>query len=298
MKTAAILLPIENQLFPDLAKALVGSFMELGWNAMWLGDKDDIREYAKDIDVAVVLTPFDYLDIHKLLPSARKVMYQLETMPWPELVHYKRRKDWKWDKLQKLIPLYDVIWEHDQGAIKHHWCWFPQRPVFHMPIGYSPVFELEKKVKKRQTALFIGSSTGHRRQKHRDRALRGIRGKLGKHEFQIITGRYGDKARQAAMNAMVNINIHQGKIPCFESLRVVSILLSNRCFVITEPCKYMEPFEHLEHLVVAPPHEMAAEIKYYWETPWERERIANNGYEFIKNHYTMTDNLGKVIKEL
>jgi hypothetical protein len=297
MKSAAVLLPIENQMFPDLAKALVESFMEIGWTAMWLGDKDDIREYARSIDVAVVLTPFDYPDIHKLLPQSIKVLYQLETMPWPELVHLKRRKDWKWDKLQEYLPGYDLIWEHDIGSIRHHWCWFQQRPVFHLPIGYSPVFELDKGVKQRRTALFIGSNTRHRRQRHRDRAIRGLKSKLGK-DFQIITGRYGDKARQAAKNAMVNLNIHQGKIPTFESLRMISILMSNGCFVMTEPCRYMQPFEHLEHMVIAPPHEMAGEIKYYWETPWERERIANTGYEFIKKHYTMTEHLGRVIKEI
>lgn len=297
MKTAAILLPVQNQLFSDLAKALVGSFMELGWCAMWLGDKDDVREYAKDIDLAVVLTPFDYPDIHKLLPNATKVLYQLETMPWPELVHLKRRKDWKWDQLQSLLPGYDVIWEHDLGNVKHHWKWFQQRPVFHLPVGYSPIFELEKRVKEREIALFIGSEMDHRRQKHRQRVLRGLRSKLGK-KFQIMSGRYGDKARQSAKNAMISLNIHQGKIPSFESLRVIGLLLSNECFVITEACAEMGLFEHQEHLIVASPNEMAGEVKHYLKTPWERERIAKAGYEFVKKYYTMTEHLKKVLKEL
>ncbi len=227
MKTAAVLLPMQNLQFPDLAKGLVEAFTNLGWNAMWLGDKDHVKQYASQIDLVVVLTPLDYQDIHELLPNSTRVWYQQEAMPWPNRVHLKRRKDWKWDKLQKLITRYDIIWDFDKGNIENHWRYYQKRPVFHMPIGYSSMFELNKRVKQRDIALFIGSNINHKRQKHRNRACRLLLAKL-KPNFGVVTGRYGDKAKQAGKNAAINLNIHQN-MRVFKSLRIVALLSEATC---------------------------------------------------------------------
>lgn len=298
MSTAAIIAPTDNAIFGDLAKALTMSFMELGWSAMWIGDKDQIREYAHEIDLALVLTPFDYeTDIHRLLPRATRVLYQLEQLPWPEKIHFKRRKYWKWEERFEAMRLYDAIFEYDMGNIKEHYRYYnPKRPVFHLPIGYSFIFELEKRVRERNIALFIGSDCDHPRYTHRSRTLKNLKSRL-KNRFATTSSRFADKAKQAAKNSAVNLNIHQNNIPCFESLRIM-MLIANQCFIITEPILYMEPLEHLKHLAVCSHKDMAAEIRYYLETPWERKRMAKNAYRFVTKHYTMTKNLKKVLKEL
>jgi len=300
MSTAAILLPTQNAVFADLAKALQLSFMELGWQCMWLGDKDHVREYANEIDLGVVLTPFDYKDIGTLLPKAKKVLYQLEALPWPTKIHLKRRKYWDWDKLEaQIVPNYDIVWDFDEGNIKEHWKWYGRslnKPVLHCPVGYSSAFELQKKVSQRNIAMFIGSVSDHPKQTHRSRTLRGLSAKLGK-RMQVIVGRYGDKAKQAAKNVTVNVNVHEN-IPIFESMRIVALLMSNRCFVVSEPSAYPGPFEHLNQYVVTDHENMAAEISYYLSCDWERNRMADNAYNFVKEHYTMTQHLREVLKQL
>jgi len=297
MNTAAILLPLDNKVYSELAKALTMSFIDLGWNAMWLGDKDHIREYAREIDLAFVLSPFDYMDIHKLLPCATKILYQLDAMPWPTKIHLTRRKYWRWPELQELIGLYDVVMDADLGNIQEHYKWYDiKRPIFHLPIGYSPAFALEKQVKQRDIALFIGSNSDHPKYTHRNRTIRYLKERVGG-RFAMVESRYGDKAKQAAKNAAVNLNIHQNNLPSFESLRVVGLLMSNKCFVLSEPCAYMEPFKHLEHLAIISHKEMPGEINYYLHTAWERERMAKNAHDFIREHYTMTQNLKAVLRE-
>lgn len=297
--TAAVLLPQDNILYADLAKALVMSFMELGWSAMWLGDKDQIREYKRKIDVAVVLTPDDYPDIHRLLPRSTRVLYQLETLPWPERIHLTRRKYWRWEEKLKHFARYDAIWDQDMGNIREHYKWYTiQRPTYHVPIGYSSMFELNKRVRQRKVALFIGKDSNHPRYKHRNRTLRNLKGKL-RRNFKLITTRYGDKAKQAAKNARVNLNIHENNVFAFEGLRMVGLLMSNKCFVLTEPCAYMEPFENFKHLVVTKHRDIAAEVKYYLDmAEWEIDRIAQNAYDFIKAEYTMTQHLQRALEQL
>lgn len=298
MNTVAILTPLNNKVFADLAKVLTMSFIELGWQAMWIGDKDQVKECARELDLAVVLTPFDYKDIQKILPRTKKVLYQLEALPWPNKIHATRRKYWQWEERQNLINQYDYVFEHDKGNIANHYRWYHlQRPVFYVPIGYSPIFELPKNVSQRNVALFIGSDNDHPRYVHRNRTLRHLQSKLKK-RFAIATDRWGDKARQTAKNAAVNVNIHQNNIASFESMRIVGLLMSNKCFVMTESCEDMGPFEHLEHLVVTKHQDMAAEISYYLNVEWERKRMANNAYNYIKEHYTMTQNLKEVLKQL
>lgn len=298
MKTAAIITPLNNLVFNDLAKALTMSFMELGWQSMWLGDKDQIRENARGIDLAIVLTPFDYPDINKLLPRATKVLYQLEALPWPDRIHLSRRKYWKWDERYILMQQYDFVFDHDMGNLRHHYRYYQlQRPCLYFPIGYSPVFELPKKVSQKNIALFIGSNSEHPQFTHRNRTIRNLSAKL-RERFATVDDRYGDKARQAAMHAAVCVNIHQNNIKSFEAMRIVGLYMSNGCFVITEPCDDLGPFEHLEHLVVVPHQDMAAEISHYLNSEWEIERIAKNGHEYIKKHYTLTQNLKKVLEQL
>ena len=298
MKTAAIITPLGNCVFGDLAKALTMSFMELGWQSMWLGDKDQIKENARGIDLAIVLTPFDYPDIHRLLPRTTKVYYQLESLPWPDRIHLTRRKYWKWEERLALMQHYDFVFDHDMGNFRHHYRYYQlQRPCLYFPIGYSPVFELPKKVAQRNIALFIGSNAEHPQYTHRNRTIRFLSAKL-RRRFAIATSRYGDKARQAAKNAAIGVNIHQNNIESFESMRIVGLYMANGCFVVTEPCDDLGPFEHLEHLVVVKHQDMAAEISHYLNTPWERDRIAKNGYDYIKKHYTLTQNLKKVLEQL
>jgi len=298
MQTAAIIVPQDNIFFSDLAKALVMSFMELGWNVMWLGDKDQIREYARQIDLAVVLSPFDYKDIRKILPRTTKVLYQLEALPWPQCVHLKRRKYWKWEERLEAMNSYDAVWEADLANIKEHYRYYNiRRPLIHMPVGYSSIFELDKRVSQRNIALFIGEDGNHPRVKPRRRIVRRVQSLIPK-QFKIVKGRYGDKAKQSAKNARINLNIHQNRMQNLESLRVVGLLMSNKCFVMTEPVLH-SPFENNKHWVVVEGKDMAAEIKYYLEmATWEVDRIAKEGYNFVKNHYTMTQHLKKALEQL
>lgn len=298
MKTVAIITPLNNAVFGDLAKALTMSFIELGWQAMWVGDKDQIRENARSIDLGMVLTPFDYPDINKLLPHSTKILYQLESLPWPDTIHVTRRKYWKWEERYELMRLYDCVLDHDMGNFRHHYRYYQlQRPCLYFPVGYSSVFELPKRVAQRNIALFIGSNSDHPQYTHRNRTIRFLSAKL-RRRFAVATSRYGDKARQAAKNAAVCLNIHQNNLKSFESMRIVGLYMSNGCFTMTEPCDDLGPFENLEHLVVIKHQDMAAEISHYLNSPWEIKRISENGYNYIKKHYTLTQNLKKVLEQL
>lgn len=97
----------------------------------------------------------------------------------------------------------------------------------------------------------------------------------------------------------VCLNIHATRYPTFESGRIVALGMSNGCFVITEPYDPREvPFVDGQHLVVRSVKQMPKTIKHYLDHPEEAREIAERGYNYIKNNYTMTKNLKYALEEI
>jgi len=301
IKTIAVICPLRNMIFRDLANALCLSCKELGKTPLRLSKEHLIKEHVNDIDLAIVLTPFDYPDIRQWLPKSKIALYQLETLPWPHLVHPSRAARWRWPSLKRLIEKnYDVVFDHNQSNIRLHLkqsiSWGRHRPLVHLPIGYSSVFDLKEEGTPNGRVLFVGNVSDKPWAKHRRRVLRFLRDKHCK--VTHIDGIYGKEALRLERDAAINLNIHGYDIPVFESPRIIQHIFSNKGFVISEPCEMIDTFIDGIHWRVVSAREMPGLIQYYLKNIEERLQIAENAYNYVKCCYTMTQHLQRALKEV
>jgi hypothetical protein len=293
---AAVICSPENLIFYDIAKALCLSFQELGHKTMCLQERSPIRDYASQIDLAIIMTPFEYFDIRQMLPKSMIVLYQLEVMPWTHLVHPAKQKWYKWPQLKDLLSNYDVIFDYDRGNMRYFWQKIGQDiRVVHLPVGYSSIFELTESIKSTNEVLFVGCVYDKKWMKHRTRVLKLLNdnGIVVRHIQNI----YGDAIIRHMKGAAVNLNIHSTDMPVFESPRIIQYLFSNKAFVISETCNPTNEFvDSIHWRTVVSYGDMPNVIKYFLEKPQERINMAQNAYEFVKKNYTMTQNLKKALE--
>jgi len=98
--------------------------------------------------------------------------------------------------------------------------------------------------------------------------------------------------------AAINLNIHNSDVPVFEAQRVVQHCFANRCFVMSEPCLHAGEFLNEVHWASAPYYFFPDMINYYIDRPNKRREMAENTYSYIRQSYTMTQHLGKALKQL
>ena len=294
MKNIAIINHGDNYVFGDLGKALGLSFGELGWNVVEVETESEIRSLG-DIDYAIILAPFDYQKIRAWLPKTRIILYQLEILPWTNMIGLpvKRSLNKKWIKLNKLIQLnYDIIWDFTQYNIENNLKRTnSHKTINYFPIGYSPIFDMDYLPETiRSEVLFLGCSTNRRSI---------ILNSLWSMKCKLNAPKdvYGSMAIQLMKNADINLNLHNNDVPVFEAQRVVQMAFSNKCFVISEPC-IQAPFQHGKHWIVTEQRMLLERINEFLKKPDERKQIAQNAYDYIKSHYTITQHLEKIVGKL
>jgi glycosyltransferase involved in cell wall biosynthesis len=195
----------------------------------------------------------------------------------------------RWNKIKQSFKEYDCILEH--SSLQTDWLITQSYKAIHFPWGYTPTMDVGDTLSTTNYEVcFMGSITARRK-----KVLKQLsRFKL--HDTQVHEER-GQMVRQAA----INLNIHNADSGrgSFAAGRVVCLQLGNGAFVISELPEQGEilPLIGGKHLVYAAVDEFSDKIQYYLTHKEKRMQIAQQGYQFVKQHYTMTQNLKKALKE-
>lgn len=190
-----------------------------------------------------------------------------------------------WKEKSPELRKYDYLFEHSSQQVnflKDH-----NYNVIHFPWGYTPTLDDEhtRSLQKDIPVSFIGGVT-----KRRKAIIESIKNVYWKNKGSRLT------ESEVIARSKVNLNIKNSHKGAFEAGRVICLLLGNGGFTISEPYEDEVPLINGEHLVVAKTEDLPDTVKYYLAHPEKRIKIAKQGYNFIRNHYTMTQNLERALK--
>ncbi|MFZ0917322.1 MAG: glycosyltransferase, partial [Candidatus Udaeobacter sp.] len=93
------------------------------------------------------------------------------------------------------------------------------------------------------------------------------------------------------------LNVHYSDLRYFEWHRAL-LALANRCCLITEPCKGFEPFIPGKHFVMTEADNLTTCCDYYLEHEDEREAIAAEAYNFLRERFTQKDNCRVFLQQI
>jgi hypothetical protein len=154
--------------------------------------------------------------------------------------------------------------------------------------GYHPALEIIAPAFQKPIDILFYGSVGERRKK--------ILNELGKFfELKVLFGVYGEKRDHWIGQAKLVLNIHHYSQQLFEAVRI-SYLLNNRILVLSE--KSIDyPYLKVD-LEWADTGNLAARCKDLLSKNNQAADIALNNYLAFKSHYSMTDLIRPLLKEL
>jgi len=289
VKTALVVLQKKrikrNSFAYIIGQAINYSLLELGIQSRIVSDK----EHA-DADCAFVVWSCS-IDINNYR-CKKYIHITSEQLPYYQDAPTETQERWK--EIEPHFKKYDCIFEYSSCQVE----FLKQRGinVVNFQWGYTPLLDWYRhnkdKVKVTKRPLFIGGLTPRRRQLNKELKRQGI--DLLWHHNKDYRGQEGE----LIASHMVNLNIHKDPRDTLETGRIVCLSLANRAFVITEPYEDTVPLVDGQHFVVAETKDLADKIKYYLEHDKDREEIAEQGYRFVRKHYTMTQNLERAMAQL
>ena len=238
-------------------------------------------------DIEVVLSPLLHGPIREKKKNVRYIMLRGEKFPT-----IYGNSDWerkKWERTKSLLKDYDYILE----AHNMHKSLYNEvgRKFSIFKLGYHKYFDKYKEEVQDIDVSFCGS-INERRKKILDK-LSGY-----KHKFIDPPVRIHGATRDKLINSSkVNINIHFSDSKILETGRVIMLLMCSKAFVITEDFLCNDDIIDGKHLVVSNKNDIIDKIDYYLNNPNEAKDIAENGYEYLKNHRTLESSLITCLKE-
>jgi len=289
MTTALVILQkkrIDTDSFSNtISQAINFSLQELGMQSRIVSDED----YA-DADYAFVVwsSGIDLSHYH----CNKYIHITSEQLPYYN--ESPQNIKTRWEEIKEEFRRYDCIFEYSSCQVD-----FLKKNgyrVVHFEWGYTPILDWYQHNKDTismvKKPLFVAGFTDRRRELVKQLEQHGIdlfwyhnKGLRGK-EGKLITGH------------AINLNIHKEERVSLEVGRIICLSLGNRAFTLTEPYEDRVPLLNRRHLVVAKIEDFPSKIKYYLKHDKEREEIAEQGYQFVKQHYTMTQNLEKALSQL
>lgn len=192
-----------------------------------------------------------------------------------------------WEQKSPEFRKYDYLFEHSSQQVdflKNH-----GYNAIHFPWGYTPMLDTwQQHINSSQKEIpvsFIGGATERRQ---------AIIKTIGDIFWKVKSTKLTES--EVIARSQINLNIKNSHRGAFEAGRVICLLLGNKAFTISEPYEDDIPLVNGEHLIIAKAEDLPTTVKYYLAHPEERIKIAEQGYDFVKNHYTMTQNLERALK--
>ena len=244
-----------------------------------LGHQSTIQiQYESGYDVCLVMYAHIWYNLPK--DNTYKIAYN-----WETLLNKKWHK-----KIGRTLGQFNCILEYSADNLKVH---LPIKQLY-CPLGYHSSFEVSTSRKDYDNVSFIGMIT-----KRRKLIIQSIEQSLNLKVWCAHSKTdyvHSEKLGEKILNTLIHLNIHQNQeFSVFESQRVITMLLNNRCFVVSDPsCD--SPLISGEHYIET--NDFPKTVKYYLEHPEEREQIAQQGYEFVKTKYRLEDHIAKCLREI
>lgn len=269
-----------------IAEALRHALEELGFEARIEGS---ISGKGKRTNLLVVLWNTAGINLANY-PHEVAIHVTSEQLPYYEDAPQKVTDRWE-KNCKNSFKEYDCIFEH--SLVQASWLKkLGYDNVVHFPWGYMSIADQTDvlDVKKEFDVRFMGTLTHRRR--HLLRLL----------ENYVTIAKHVHINRGIAIRqAKINLSLHNadGGRGAFPAARVIGLLLGNKAFTIAEPPEPEEkiPLVDGQHLIYINSEEgLKDKIDYYLECEEEREQIAQQGYDFVTQHYTMTQNFEKALK--
>jgi len=210
-----------------------------------------------------------FIKIH----GKKYIMFQMEQFPTKFCA--TAWQGHKWNKTKEFINLYDSVWDTYYEFHKDLYTEY-KIPVYDFKLGYHQSFDLYKETLKDKDASFFGSMSDRRR---------AVLSKLHKFNVAVESAVTDDDRARLVNQTRVNLNIHYSDSNLIESLRIIVFLLSSKAFVLTED--FIGDDELKKCVFVSNEQEFAAHIDFYKNHEVERNKFANEAYNYLKTHRTL-----------
>lgn len=194
--------------------------------------------------------------------------------------------------LQNILISYNHIFDVYEGNVN----FLRSNEINALPfqVGYHSSFDFYKDnqtdFNKIYDIVFFGLMTP-RRQKLIDQLSK-------KWSICSVTQAFGKPRNDLLLLSKICLNLHVEDSDFFEKFRVELLYLSNKCFVISEESLYHTPLVRNKHFVMRPYHLIESAIEYYLRNPFQCEKIADAGYNFMKSSHLFENNLRLSLKQI
>jgi hypothetical protein len=259
-----------------IANAFHQSFLSLGCVSSLLS------QYESGHDVCLVMYAHDWYNFPK--DNTYKIAYNWECL---------QNSMWR-NRVHRALGQFNCIFEMSPENLKID---LPIKRLY-CPIGYHPTFEMPYVVGPKQNIALIGYVS---QKSHRHQVIENIERELGSKVWCIRTKDHWANANnkqlnQVIFNTLVQLNIHRNpKYKMFESIRVIAQLISNKCFVISEP-SYDSLLVNGQHYIET--NDIVNTIRHYLKRPEECDQIAQQGYRFVRGQCKLETHVERCLRQL
>jgi hypothetical protein len=269
------------RIYDELIESVAGSLTDLGHSCTVALNWFDDTPTVTNILIGSTIFAARHFDLATAMRGRRYIVYQLEQLDtahgllseWPEYEEVLAGAAWIWDYAPS-----SAAFLKERG--------FPR--VTHLPPGFHPSLERFTTVPEPDLdVLFVGSI--HPRRTHLLETIRASGATVAR-GFDL----YGEARDSVMARAKIHLNIHAwDDLPALETIRL-SLLLANRCFVISETGDH-NPYG--DGIVSAGYDALAATcLDYLGRSPDERRAIAGRGHGILRAR-PMTEGLRAALRE-
>jgi hypothetical protein len=238
------------------------------------------HDVNENTELEINFCPLHY-DVFIKMVNKKYIMLQMEQ--FPTKFSSNSWQGHKWNRTKSFIHLYDIIWDTYYEFHKDLYAEY-NIPVYDFKLGYHESFDFYSNVIKNKDASFFGSLSDRRRS---------VLSKLHKFNVVVETGITDENRTKFVNETKVNINIHYSESNLCESLRLIVFLLSNKAFVLTED--FLGDDELKKCVFISNEHDFAAHIDYYINHDEERNKFAEEAYNYLKINRTLYQAIKKCL---
>jgi hypothetical protein len=278
------------------ARGMVEAFKELGFDSSLVHDICTLE--TKYFDIVFCAAPSFQQDFRHR-PDAKYIMYQSEQCPREDITCDRANRFWQ--IVSKELPKYDVIFEPFEDHIEY-FRRLGYNNVVQFRVGYHPTFELNYPETNQYDVMYIGHPAGELLR--RCFILERLEGYLKANKiphFIPAINRWksvlGEDYNKMLFSSKISLNIHFTHLRYFEYHKLIVDSFCNKRFVLSEEISHLAPFVPGQHIVICNANEFEDQISYYLKSDVERQTIAQNAYNFVKQEFTLVGNLRKALEE-
>lgn len=292
-----------NLFILEIGELITAGFTELGCNARFLIDEVPAENAGPDT-LQIVVTPHEYYNLFLSgkvgRPAARQLSKNLLLLctEQPETGWFQSNLSWGIyaRALADINPL--GVAAYRRRELRCH----------HLQLGYHPLLhsgEFRLHASRATDVVFLGSLTSRRDEFFAEHA-----GFFSEHRCHIRLVPLGfaktketrsylstERRNELLGNSKILLNVHYSDQKYFEWHRML-VGLANGCCIITETCEGYGPLIPGTHFIMVDREFLVPCCEYFLAHPEECERIARQGFEFVRDHLSQSQCCEKFLREV